>query len=249
MSRKIALITGGAKRIGSVIADHLAAAGYAVVVHARDGKEAEFKATELRMTGARAASVSGDLADLEGLATLIEAASMPFGPPDLLVNNASLFAKDDLATLDIGRFSANLAVNLQAPVLLAKAFAAQLPTGERGAIINMIDQRVFRVNPHYFSYTLAKAALYTATKTLAQALAPRGIRVNGVGPGPVVPNIHDGADAFALEAAGTLLGRAVYPEEIAAAVLFLAEAEAITGQMLAVDSGQHLGWQTPDVVV
>lgn len=249
MSRKIALVTGGTKRIGGAISDRLAEAGYALVVHGRDRDEAEAKATELRLRGALAASISGDLADLEGLAVLMEAASMPFGPPDLLVNNASLFAKDDLATLDSQRFSANLAVNLQAPVLLAKAFAAGLPESETGAIINLIDQRVFRVNPHYFSYTLAKAALYTATKTLAQALAPRGIRVNGVGPGPVLPNLHDGADAFALEAAGTPLGRAVRAEEIADAVLFLAQAEAITGQMLAVDSGQHLGWQTPDVVI
>lgn len=248
MSRKVALVTGGAKRIGAAIADRLAHAGYALVIHAREPKEAETKAAALREAGGRAASISGDLADLESLAMLVEAARLPFGPLDLFVNNASLFAKDDLATLDAERFSANLAVNLQAPVLLAKAFAAQIPEGETGAIINLIDQRVFRVNPHYFSYTLAKAALYTATKTLAQALAPRGIRVNGVGPGPVLPNMHDGAEAFALEAAGTLLARAVRAEEIADAVLFLAQAEAITGQMLAVDSGQHLGWQTPDVV-
>ncbi|MBN8534152.1 MAG: SDR family oxidoreductase [Rhizobiales bacterium] len=248
MSRKVALVTGGTKRIGSAISDRLASAGYALVIHGRDPREAEAKATELRMMGARAASIAGDLADLDGLTILMEAASMPFGPPDVLVNNASLFAKDDLATLDSQQFTANLAVNLQAPVLLAKAFAAQLPEGETGAIINLIDQRVFRVNPHFFSYTLAKAALYTATKTLAQALAPRGIRVNGVGPGPVLPNLHDGTDAFALEAAGTPLGRAVRVGEIAEAVLFLAEAEAVTGQMLAVDSGQHLGWQTPDIV-
>lgn len=248
MSRRVALVTGGAKRIGSAISDRLAAAGYALVVHSRDSGEAEAKASSLRAGGARAASISGDLTDLDDLAMLMDAASLPFGPPDLLVNNASLFAKDDLATLDTARFSANLAVNLQAPVLLAKAFAARLPEGEAGAIINLIDQRVFRPNPHYFSYTLAKAALYTATKTLAQALAPRGIRVNGVGPGPVLPNAHGGVEAFALEAAGTPLGRAVRAEEVAEAVLFLAEAEAITGQMLAVDSGQHLGWQTPDVV-
>jgi NAD(P)-dependent dehydrogenase (short-subunit alcohol dehydrogenase family) len=248
MSRKVALVTGGAKRIGAAIADRLAHAGYAVVIHAREPFDAEAKAAALREAGGRAASISGDLADLESLAMLLEAASLPFGPLDLLVNNASLFAKDELATLDVARFSANLAVNLQAPVLLSKAFAEQLPEGEAGAIINLIDQRVFRVNPHYFSYTLAKAALYTATKTLAQTLAPRGIRVNGVGPGPVLPNVHDGAEAFALEAAGTPLGRAVRAEEIAESVLFLARAEAITGQMLAVDSGQHLGWQTPDVI-
>lgn len=248
MSRRVAIVTGGAKRIGAAISERLVAAGYALIVHAREAGEAEGKASALRDRGARAASIAGDLTDLDRIPMLIEAASLPFGPPDLLINNASLFGKDDLATLDIAQFSANLAVNLQAPVLLAKAFAVRLPEGETGAIINLIDQRVFRVNPQYFSYTLAKAALFTATKTLAQALAPRGIRVNGVGPGPVLPNMHDGAEAFAREALGTPLGRPVRAEEIADAVLFLAEAEAITGQMLAVDSGQHLGWQTPDIV-
>lgn len=247
MRRRIALVTGGAKRIGAAICDRLAEAGYAVVVHARAGDEADARASNMRRAGARAASVSGDLADLSGLAMLMQAASLPFGPPDLLVNNASLFGKDDLETLEPTQFSLNLAVNLQAPVLLARAFAAGLPPGTPGAIVNLIDQRVFRVNPQFFSYTLAKAALFTATQTLAQALAPRGIRVNGVGPGPVLPNIHDGPEAFDREAGGTLLGRAVQPREIGDAVLFLAEAEAITGQMLAVDSGQHLGWKTPDV--
>jgi NAD(P)-dependent dehydrogenase (short-subunit alcohol dehydrogenase family) len=245
--RKVALVTGGGKRIGSAIADRLAQADYALVVHGRDGA-AETKAAGLRARAARAASLVGDLADLAGLGRLMEAAALPFGPVTLLVNNASLFEKDSLESLGPESFANNLAVNLQAPVLLAQAFAAQLPAGETGAIVNLIDQRVFRPNPQFFSYTLAKSALFTATRTLAQALAPRGIRVNGVGPGPTLPNIHDGMEGFTAEAAGTLLGRAVSPAEIAEAVLYLAEARAVTGQMIAVDSGQHLGWQTPDVV-
>ncbi len=222
--RKVALVTGGSKRIGAAIADRLAGAGYAIVVHGRDGG-AETKAAELRANGAEAASLVGDLADLAGLGALMEAAALPFGPVTLLVNNASLFEKDSLSNLTPQSFANNLAVNLQAPVLLAQAFAKALPEGVPGAIVNLIDQRVFRPNPQFFSYTLAKSALFTATRTLAQALAPRGIRVNGVGPGPTLPNIHDGIEGFSAEAAGTLLGRAVSPTEIAEAVLYLAEAE------------------------
>jgi NAD(P)-dependent dehydrogenase (short-subunit alcohol dehydrogenase family) len=247
MMRKVALVTGGKQRIGAAIARHLAEAGYAVVVHGRDPAAAARYAETICDAGGQARGIGGELADLEGIATLFQEACRPFGPPDLLVNNASLFAKDSITTLEPDTFCANLAVNLQAPVLLAQAFATALPADERGAIVNIIDQRVFRLTPQFFSYTLAKSALWTATQTLAQALAPR-IRVNGVGPGPVLPNIHDGVEAFQREAAGTLLERPIPPEDIAEAVLFLARSSAITGQMIAVDSGQHLGWRTPDIV-
>jgi NAD(P)-dependent dehydrogenase (short-subunit alcohol dehydrogenase family) len=247
MMRKVALVTGGKKRIGAVIAKQLVGAGYAVIIHGRDANDAATFAQMLRNDGARAAAIGGDLVELAQVGSLFEAACAPFGPPDLLVNNASLFAKDSIETLEPETFNANLAVNLQAPVLLARAFAAALPADETGAIVNIIDQRVFRLTPQFLSYTLAKSALWTATQTLAQALAPR-IRVNGVGPGPVLPNIHDGAEAFTREAAGTLLQRPIPPEEIAEAVLFLARSPSITGQMIAVDSGQHLGWRTPDIV-
>lgn len=247
-ARKVALVTGGAKRIGAAITRKLAAAGYAVIVHFNQGAaEAEALVAGLQQSGHRAAAVAGDLSALDQLGTLFAAASDPFGPPDLLVNNASVFLDDRLESLEPGRFAANLAVNLQAPCLLASAFAGALPASETGAIINLIDQRVFRPNPQFFSYTLAKSALLTATKTMAQALAPR-IRVNGVGPGPTIPNIHDGETGFLQEAAGTLLARPVAPEAIAEAVLYLAEARFVTGQMIAVDSGQHLGWRTPDIV-
>ncbi|WP_284177866.1 SDR family oxidoreductase [Rhabdaerophilum sp. SD176] len=247
-ARQIAFVTGGSKRIGAAIVRHLAEAGYAVVIHFHRGREeAEALAAELAARGCRAATTGGDLSALESLHALMAAAARPFGPPDLLVNNASVFLDDRIGTLEPARFATNLAVNLQAPCLLARAFAEGLPPGEAGAIVNLIDQRVFRPNPQFFSYTLAKAALLTATQTLAQALAPR-IRVNGVGPGPTIPNIHDGAEGFAQEAAGTLLGEAVAPEAIAQAVLYLARARFVTGQMIAVDSGQHLGWRTPDIV-
>ncbi|OYU49600.1 MAG: short chain dehydrogenase [Rhizobiales bacterium PAR1] len=245
MNRRVVLVTGGAKRIGAAICRELSGAGYAVVIHCNRSKaEAETLALEL---GQRAAIVQGDLADLTALPALYAAACQPFGAPDILVNNASLFLDDAHDTVEAARFSANLATNLQAPVLLSRAFAEALPKDETGAILNIIDQRVLRPNPQFLSYSLAKSALFTATKMLAQAMAPR-IRVNAVGPGPTLPNEHDGTAGFLKEAEGTLLARPVKPEEIARAVRFLAEAESVTGQMLAVDSGQHLGWKTPDIV-
>ena len=139
------------------------------------------------------------------------------------------------------------AINLRAPSVLAGAMANRLPEGRDGAIVNIIDQRVWKLTPQYYSYTLTKAALLTATQTMAQALSPR-IRVNAVGPGPTLPNPHDGADLMDAEVAGTLLGRKVDASEIAEAVLYLAQARSVTGQMIAVDAGQHLGWRTPDIV-
>ncbi|KAF0231440.1 MAG: short-chain dehydrogenase/reductase [Beijerinckiaceae bacterium] len=245
---RIALVTGGAKRIGAAICRELAQAGYAIILHCnRSLMEAEALATNLREHGARAAIAQGDLADLAALPALYARASAPFGPPTVLVNNASIFLDDSIATIDAAGFSAQLATNLQAPVLLAQAFAAALPADVKGAIVNIIDQRVLRPNPQFLSYSLSKSGLFAATKTLAQALAPR-IRVNAVGPGPTLPNLRDGPEGFAREVAGTLLARPVKPEEIARAVRFLAEADSITGQMIAVDSGQHLSWKTPDIL-
>ena len=243
MPRKIALVTGGAKRIGAAIVHRLADAGYAVVIHCNHSLDAaQTLARTLTAQGHRAAILQGDLADLDALPQLMMQASQSFGAPTLLINNASLFAQDDVTTLQADLFTANLAINLQAPVLLAKAFAEALPAHENGAIINIIDQRVLRPTPQFLSYAIAKSGLYAATQMLAQALAPR-IRVNGVGPGPTLPNIHEGLEGFTEEAAQTLLGHAISPDEIADAVLFLAQAHSITGQMLAVDSGQHLNWK------
>ncbi|MDR3407815.1 MAG: SDR family oxidoreductase, partial [Methylovirgula sp.] len=149
--------------------------------------------------------------------------------------------------IDVALFDKIIAINLRAPLLLAQHFADQVPEGAEAAIVNLVDQRVWRPTPQFFSYSITKAALWWATQTMAQAFAPRRIRVNAVGPGPVLPNTPQGDAGFAKEAAGVLLQRAVRVEEIADAALYLIEARNVTGQMIAVDAGQHLAWQTPDI--
>ena len=245
-----ALVTGAARRIGLHIATRLAEAGYPVVLHASPRSQAtvEAEAAALVARGFVASAVIADLADAEACATLIDKARAALGPLSLLVNSAALFEADSIDTLDLALWDRQFAVDLRAPVLLARDFAAKVVSGEDAAIVNIIDQRVLRPTPQFFSYTLAKSALWTATRTMAQAFAERGVRVNAIGPGPVLPNAQDGDDGFSKEVEGVPLHRAVDPDEIAAAVLYLASARAVTGQMIAVDAGQHLGWRTPDVV-
>jgi NAD(P)-dependent dehydrogenase (short-subunit alcohol dehydrogenase family) len=245
---KAALVTGGAKRVGRAISLRLAQAGYAVAIHCNESvAEAEALAEAIMAEGGRAAVVSADLVDPAAVEGVVPAAAAQLGPVTLLVNNASMFANDSITSIDVPTWNRQFSVNIRAPSVLAGALAQGLPEGVDGAIVNILDQRVWKLTPEYYSYTLSKAAMWTATRTMAQALAPR-IRVNAVGPGPTLANVHDGEALFLKEAAGTPLGRTIAPEEIADAVLFLAEARSITGQMLAVDSGQHLGWRTPDIV-
>ena len=168
------------------------------------------------------------------------------GAPTCLVNNASTFIYDDIATLDPKIWDAQLAVNLKTPVFLAKAFAASLPAGAAGNVINMIDQRVWKPTPRFFSYAASKAALWSATQTLAQALAPR-VRVNAIGPGPVLKSAHQTEEEFRRQCEATILRRGTTPQEIASAVRFILDAPAMTGQMIALDGGQHLAWETPDI--
>jgi NAD(P)-dependent dehydrogenase (short-subunit alcohol dehydrogenase family) len=248
VERRVALVTGGAKRVGAAIVRALAVEGYAVVIHCNASRdEAEALAQDIREHGGRAAVVTADLASPEAVAGLMTDAARAFDPPTLLVNNASVFLNDTLATIDVPTWNRQFSVNIRAPSVLAGDFARLLPAGEEGAIVNIVDQRVLKLTPQFYSYTLSKAALHAATTTMAQALAPR-IRVNAVGPGPVLPNVHDGDAMFRQEVAGTPLGRAVPPEDIAAAVVYLAGARSVTGQMIAVDSGQNIGWRTPDIV-
>ena len=249
--RRTALVTGAARRIGLQIATRLAAAGWDLVLHAsaRSLSRAEAEAERLAAAhGVKALARSADLADAGACAALVEAARAALGPLHLLVNNAAIFEPDAADSLDLALFDRQIAINLRAPVVLASAFAERVTPGGDAAIVNIIDQRVLRPTPQFFSYTLAKSALWTATRTMAQAFAERGVRVNAIGPGPVLPNATDGDAGFSIEVKGVPLHRAVDPDEIAAAVLYLAEARAVTGQMIAVDAGQHLGWRTPDVV-
>jgi NAD(P)-dependent dehydrogenase (short-subunit alcohol dehydrogenase family) len=236
-----ALVTGGARRIGRAIVLALAHAGYAVAIHANRSLKA---AVELRDNiaheGGRASVVAADLADHDGVLGLVPAAVAAVGPLTLLVNNASEFQPDEIADLDRDRFDRHFAVNLRAPLFLAQVFAAQAPAG--GSIVNVLDQRVYRPTPRFFSYGLAKSGLYVATTMLAQALAPR-LRVNAVAPGPTLPNAWQDDETFARRSAAMPLGHGPTPEEVADAVLFLTRANNITGETIAVDGGQHIVWQ------
>jgi NAD(P)-dependent dehydrogenase (short-subunit alcohol dehydrogenase family) len=191
--------------------------------------------------------IKADLADKREIEGLIAAAEGAVGRLRLLVNNAALFEEDDIRTLDAERFDRQLAVNLRAPLILSRDFANRALASARPAIVNILDQRVLKPDPRCFSYALTKSALWSATRMMAQAFAP-AIRVNAVAPGPTFPNPREGDEGVLREAAATLLGERVRPEAIAAAVLYLNEAEHVTGQIIAVDSGQHLGWRTPDVM-
>ena len=247
MTDQAALVTGAARRIGRAIAFALHEAGYAVAIHARDSiAEAEMLRDEITHAGGRAAVVPADLADHRAVARLVPAAAAAVGPLALLVNNASSFEPDEIGVLDAARFDRQLAVNLRAPLFLAEAFAGQAPPG--ASIVNILDQRVLKLTPHFVSYSLAKSALHAATRMLAQALAPR-VRVNAVAPGPTVASQRQRPEDFARQAAAVPLGRGPTPQEIAAAVVFLGRAASVTGVTLAVDGGQHLAWQTADASV
>ena len=243
-SPKAALITGGGRRIGRAIALALAAAGYAVILHAhRSRAEAETLAGEIAGRGGRAGVVLGDLADAASVAGIVPAAAASSRPLSLLVNCASEFEPDDIVTLSRARFERTMAVNLAAPLFLAQGFAAQAPAG--ASIVNVLDQRVLKPTPLFLSYTLSKSALHVATTTLAQALAPR-IRVNAVAPGPTLPSPRQSETEFAAQAATLPLARGPRPEDIAAAVVYLAGAASVTGVTIPVDGGQHVAWRTPD---
>ncbi len=245
----IVLITGAARRIGRAIALDFAARRWQVAVHCRQSRaEAESLAHEIVSSGGTAQVLQADLSDAAAVETLIPQCTAGIGPPACLVNNASMFLYDTLPTLDSQQWDAQLAVNLKAPVFLARSFARHLPADATGNIINILDQRVLKPTPHFFSYAVAKSALWSATQTMAQALAPR-IRVNAIGPGPVLASPHQSHGQFARQSAATLLERSTSPAEVAAAIRFILDAPALTGQMIALDGGQHLAWQTPDVLV
>lgn len=244
--RGAALVTGGGKRIGRAICLELARAGFDIVIHYRRSKDAaEAGAEEVRAIGRRAATVAGDLSNEGEVRGIVPAAVEALGPLAVLVNNASVFEDDRVGGLARDSWDAHIETNLRAPIVLTEAFAAQAANG--GCVVNLLDQRVLKPDPRFFSYALSRNGLWWATRTMAQALAPR-VRVNGVGPGPTLPSIHQTAEDFAAEAAGTLLEKPGSPEAVAAAVRWLVDSDLVTGQMIAVDGGQHLAWQTPDIL-
>ena len=244
-ARGWALVTGAGRRIGRALAVQAARSGYDVILHAHEsGQDAHETGALVEAEGRRHRVAIADLAQDDALPGLLEAAGEPV---TLLVNCASLFRDDRIESLTPGGFDAHFTANLRAPVLLAQAFTAALPADRRGLIVNIVDQRVWRLTPQFFSYTLSKAALWAATQTLAQALAPR-IRVNAIGPGPTLPSVHQSPQDFAAEASAVLLGHGASPQEIAGALAYLIDAPSVTGQMIAVDGGQHLAWRTPDIL-
>jgi NAD(P)-dependent dehydrogenase (short-subunit alcohol dehydrogenase family) len=241
------LITGAAQRIGRALALDFAHRGWRVAIHCRASRQQALElAQHLGRLGAPTAVLTADLAVPSEVERLLPECVRLLGPPTCLINNAAMFAADAVGGLQSGLWDAQLAVNLKAPVFLAQAFASHLPAGAAGNIINIIDQGVLRPTPQFFSYTVSKAALWAVTRTLAQALAP-SIRVNAIGPGPVLQSTYQTEAEFRAEYQATLLGRSTPPEEIATAIRFILEAPALTGQMLALDGGQHLTWQTSDV--
>ena len=241
-SDRTVLITGAARRIGRALALAMARDGWSVAVHYRGSRdEADSLVGEIRGIGSKAAALRCDLADPADVARLVPACAEALGPPACLINNASDFQFDSIETLSEATWSAHLDINLRAPVFLAQALARHLPDGTPGNVVNLIDQRVWRLTPEFFSYTVSKAGLWSATRMLAQALAPR-IRVNAIGPGPVMQSVHQTAEDFEIERTSTPLRRGTSGDEIAAAVRFILDAPAMTGQMIALDGGQHLAW-------
>lgn len=240
------LVTGAAVRIGRAIALAFAGWGWQVAVHYhRSEAAAAALVGEIEARGGRAAALGAALADEAEAAALVGRAADALGPLTCLVNNASPFDNDTVETATRASWDLHLDVNLRAPFVLIQHFARQLPADADGNVINMLDQRVWRLTPNFVSYTVSKAGLWTLTQTMAQALAPR-IRVNGIGPGPSMKSRRQSDAHFARQRQATLLNRGADAEEICAAIRFLLDARSVTGQMIALDGGQHLAWRTPD---
>jgi NAD(P)-dependent dehydrogenase (short-subunit alcohol dehydrogenase family) len=242
---RAALVTGAGKRIGRAIALHLASLGWSVGVHYNGSETAAAEVVQtIRTAGATAVALQADLGCEAEVAGLIPRAVAALGPLGCLVNNASTFDYDSIESATRESWDHHMEANLRAPFVLIQGFAAQLPADAEGAVVNLIDQRVWNLTPHFTTYTISKAGLWTLTQTLAMALAPR-IRVNAIGPGPTLPSLHQDDAQFARQCAEVPLKRGTSPEEIAETVAFILSARAMTGQMIALDGGQHLGWAQP----
>jgi NAD(P)-dependent dehydrogenase (short-subunit alcohol dehydrogenase family) len=239
---RAALVTGGARRLGRAIALALADEGFAVAIHCNTSRDAaEETAAEVAARGARSAVLRADLSDEAETAGLLPAAAAALGPIGVLVNNASVFERDEWDTVTRQSWDMHMQPNLRAPFVLMQQFARALPADAGGAVVNMLDQRVWSLTPHFVSYTVSKAALWALTQSMALALAPR-IRVNAVGPGPAMPSPRQSAEQFARQEASVPLRRGTGADEVARAVVAVLGLPAMTGQMLALDGGQHLQW-------
>lgn len=256
-AQKTALITGAGTRLGRAMALYLAGRGYDIAVHYNtSGDEARAVADLIRDAGRTAVLVQADLLDEEACHSVLPAAAEGLGAPILtLVNNASIFEYDNITTATRAGWDRHMGSNLRAPFVLTQALAAQMPPamvdgdGEpraQGLIVNMVDQRVRKLTPEFMTYTLAKMGLWALTQTSAQGLAPH-IRVNAIGPGPTMQGHRQSADHFARQRASTVLQRGATPDDVTAALGYFLDAPAVTGQLICVDGGQHLGWRTPDV--
>ena len=253
----VALVTGGARRLGRAMVLALARAGRDVAIHYHGSEaEAEATATEARALGVRAQIFPANLLDLDAAEALVPGVTDVMGPLSVLVNNASIFEHDTLATATRDSWDRHLGSNLRAPFILSQAFAAQAPKADRSGaepvaqalIVNMVDQRVLKPTPEFLTYAIAKSALWDMTRMLAQALAP-DIRVNAIGPGPTLQGARQTEDAFARQRSATILQRGADPEDVAITLTYLLAAKAVTGQLICVDGGQHLAWRTPDIQV
>ena len=250
-----ALVTGAGRRIGRAMAVHLARHGYDVAVHYSESQsEALDTVDEIRSMGRKAEAVQANLLDETEAESLVSRAVAAIGPLTILVNNASIFEEDTLESATFSSWNRHFGSNLRAPFVLIQNFSLQIPKNDdnndpipKGIIINIIDQRVNKLTPQFMTYTLAKSALWILTKTAAQALAPN-IRVNAIGPGPTLKGIRQSEENFCRQRAATILGRGANTEDITAALDYLIKAHAVTGQLICPDGGQHLAWQTPDVM-
>lgn len=252
-----ALVTGAGRRLGRAMALYLAQRGHDVAVHYSSSQdEAEATVAEIRALGRRARAFQADLLQEAQVQALIPAATAALGPLTVLVNSASIFEYDRIETATRESWDRHIESNLRAPYVLTQAFARQCPpattdeTGEplaRGLIVNLIDQRILKLTPEFSTYTIAKMGLWALTQTAAQGLAPH-IRVNAIGPGPTLRGSRQSETHFARQRAATVLGRGSNPSDITAALGFFLDSPAVTGQFIAVDGGQHLGWKTPDVL-
>jgi NAD(P)-dependent dehydrogenase (short-subunit alcohol dehydrogenase family) len=242
----VALVTGAAQRIGRALALEAGRLGYAVAVHYhRSAEAARETVAAIRGAGGRAEAFAADLAIEAETQALMPRVAAALGPVTCLVNNASRFERDEVATATRASWDAHLETNLRAPFVLTQALAAGLPGDAGASVVNLLDQRVWNLTPHFTSYTVSKVALWSLTQSLALALAPR-VRVNAIGPGPALPSARQSEAQFAQQSARLPLGRGTTPEQICGAFRFILETPSLTGQMIALDGGQHLGWSFPN---